>query len=285
MSSRRVDLCGCFDEKRDTPPRTLPSGSGGRGNDNDNENDNYMVQGKDLLLKANGRNIAASTGCTITMQQDFIDVASPTDGRAKRVMPSTYGWSASAECLCVSGIDADTLMGYIEQGTELQVSFYDREKGLFRKGTAYVSNVQASGSMGSLAKVQVQLQGSGALVAYEGEADVTMLDKVAIDDTAIEMTATSWRTYQDQGGSSIVALPAGSCIVEALNECVVVAHSAGKDKRDIAALLRLEDDSFVKEHQVALIAPGERVVVSGNDLFAVVYDISQPQANVKIYTR
>lgn len=244
-----------------------------------------MVQGKDLLLTVNGRNIAASTGCTITMQQDFIDVASPTDGRAKRVMPSTYGWSASAECLCASGIGADTLMGYIEQGTELQVSFYDREKGLFRKGTAYVSNVQASGSMGSLAKVQVQLQGSGALVAYESEVDVRSLDWIPVFDTAVELTDTGWQLYHVQDGCSLVTLPTGMCVVEAVNECVVVAHTRGKAQDDIAELIYSEDDRFTKENQVALLAVGERCVVTGGDLYAIVFDSSQPYANVKVYLR
>ena len=247
-----------------------------------------MVQGKDLLLTVNGRNIAASTGCTITMQQDFIDVASPTDGRAKRVMPSTYGWSASAECICASGIGADTLMGYIEQGTELQVSFYDRKKGLFRKGTAYVSNVQASGSMGSLAKVQVQLQGSGALDFYEEEIDVTELGTRDVDDTEVVYSGggdRAWQLTQNQAGSALITMPGGSWVAEALTVPVVIAEIT-ENPDNIADALHNGDDRYMKEHQLAFLRPGEKYVSAGQEnVYALVYDMEYPEQYVRVYGR
>lgn len=121
------------------------------------------IQGKDIVLSVNGRPIAASKGCSIQVQQEFVEACSPTDGRAKKVVPGAYGWTASAECLCNTMVDADTFVDFVENGTELAIRLTDTNGGFLRTGKAYVQSVSASGNVRGLAAVQLSLQGNGAL--------------------------------------------------------------------------------------------------------------------------
>ena len=129
-----------------------------------------MILGKNLILAINGSPLAAARSCNIQQSQSFIQVASPTAARWKQVVPEALEWSISADCL-IGTFDAyNTLDQAWRNGTELTIRYYDSEYNCNKTGTAYIADIRLEGSTGSLAKMSVQLQGSGELSEYAGTA-------------------------------------------------------------------------------------------------------------------
>lgn len=122
-----------------------------------------MILGKDLILALNGTPMAAAKSCGLNIQQDFIDVCSPTEARVKRKVPATYDWSMDSDCLMATVAYANQIIDMVTDGTELLAQFYDLQLGLYRTGYAYVSSCKITASTGSLAKMSISLVGSGAL--------------------------------------------------------------------------------------------------------------------------
>ena len=142
-----------------------------------------MILGKNLILALNGTPMAAAKSCGLNIQQDFIDVCSPTEARVKRKVPTTYDWSMDSDCLMATTTYANQIIDMVTDGTELLVQFYDLQLGLYRTGYAYVSSCKITASTGSLAKMSISLVGSGALnklnwdnLSYLLEADTPGTD-------------------------------------------------------------------------------------------------------------
>ena len=129
-----------------------------------------MILGKKLILAINGSPLAAARSCNIQQSQSFIQVASPTAARWKQVVPEALEWNISADCL-IGTFDAyNTLDQAWRNGTALTIRYYDSEYNCNKTGTAYIANLNLEGPTGSLAKMSVQLQGSGELSEYSGTA-------------------------------------------------------------------------------------------------------------------
>ena len=127
-----------------------------------------MILGKNLILAISGSPLAAAKSCNIQQSQSFIQVASPTAARWKQVVPEALEWSISADCL-IGTFDAyNTLNAAWKNGTALTIRYYDSEYDCNETGTAYIANLDLKGSVGSLAQMSIQLQGSGELITYNG---------------------------------------------------------------------------------------------------------------------
>lgn len=127
-----------------------------------------MILGKNLILALNGTSLAAAKTCSIQQSQSFINVASPTSGRWRKVVPAKLEWSVSADCLLGTMEAYNTLDQAQRNGTALTLQVYDTTFGLNKRGTAYIQNLNLDGSVGSLAKMSVSLQGSDELSVYTG---------------------------------------------------------------------------------------------------------------------
>ena len=133
-----------------------------------------MILGKNLILALNGTTLAAAKSCSIQQSQSFINVASPTSGRWKKVVPEKLDWSVSADCLIGNMEAFNTLDQAQREGTALTLQVYDLSFGMNKRGTAYIQNLTLDGSVGNLAKMSVQLKGSDALSVYTGtQIDLT----------------------------------------------------------------------------------------------------------------
>lgn len=143
-----------------------------------------MILGKDLILALNGTPMAAAKSCGLNIQQDFIDVCSPTEARVKRKVPTTYDWSMDSDCLIATTAYAEQIIDMVTDGTELLVQFYDVQLGIYRTGYAYVSSCKITASTGSLSKMNISLVGSGALNKLRwGDIDKVLYGGASVDST------------------------------------------------------------------------------------------------------
>lgn len=63
-----------------------------------------ILQGKNLIISANGSVIAAAKSCTVNVECDKIKVSSPTDGQWEHVIAGMKSWSVSTSHL-LEGVD------------------------------------------------------------------------------------------------------------------------------------------------------------------------------------
>lgn len=127
------------------------------------------MHGKDLLIAANGRVIAAQRTCSLNMQQDTIEVCSPVSGPWREYIPGTLGWNVSCDGLIYEPEYADELMDVLTRRQKVRLSYYDPELRIVRSGYAIPTVLQEGASISDLASYSLTFQGSGELekVAYE----------------------------------------------------------------------------------------------------------------------
>lgn len=127
-----------------------------------------MIHGKDLILTINSqynqtKALAASKSCEVDVNTDFIETASPTDGAWKQFIPTILSWGLSASSLLAYPETYNTLFNYQTSKTKLTARFFDPELGIYYKGDVYISNLRATGTVGSLAKISMTFQPTGPL--------------------------------------------------------------------------------------------------------------------------
>lgn len=171
-----------------------------------------MIQGKDLILSLNGIAIAAAKSGSISTDTSFINVASPIDGAWEHVMPTTLKWSAHTDGLISDPVYIDTLlhMQISKQPISLKFSADGND---VRLGSCYISHIEQTGSVGSLAKYSIDLQGSGPLGVPVEFEDI------------LQSASDQWIEY-DGGGLNIRGQEQGRTVLAAsvlLNTPKVIA--------------------------------------------------------------
>jgi len=58
-----------------------------------------IIQGKDLIVTANGSVIAAAKSCSLKVQSDTLEVSSPTQGKYRTFIPERMSWSVNTNHL------------------------------------------------------------------------------------------------------------------------------------------------------------------------------------------
>lgn len=58
-----------------------------------------IIQGKDLIVTANGSVIAAAKSCSLKVQSDTLEVSSPTQGKYRTFIPERMSWSITTNHL------------------------------------------------------------------------------------------------------------------------------------------------------------------------------------------
>lgn len=166
-----------------------------------------MKLGKDLILALSGEPLAAAKSCSIQQSQSFIEVASPTSGRWKQVVPSMLEWGISANTLLGTYAAYNTLDQAWRNGTAVTIRYYDTEYNCNKTGTAYIADIRLEGSVGSLAQMSIQLQGSGELSKYAGTA-ITVTR--TLQHTAMFYYNTTGKTYETANYSDSAKIYTGS---------------------------------------------------------------------------
>lgn len=122
-----------------------------------------MIHGRNLLIKIGATNVACAKSCKININQSFIEVCSPTDGRVKEKVPTDYSWGMSTDGLVSLQTDVINLASILKNGTKVRVFFIDAQTGRGFTGMAYIGSVDESGSVGSIVTFSASIEGSGAL--------------------------------------------------------------------------------------------------------------------------
>lgn len=134
------------------------------------------LKGKDIMVFAEGKAVAVAKDCTIKIDYDLIEVSSPTSSKAKEFIPGRYTWEVDVNGLVpVDGFS--TFM--LRAGRELTMSIgkVDSRNHLTTdglRGRAICPTTMVSASLGSLAKSQLKLQGTGALIPLQFTEEVTI---------------------------------------------------------------------------------------------------------------
>lgn len=132
-----------------------------------------MLKGNDLILSLDGVRLAAAKSCGVERNVDTIEVCSPTDGPAKKFVPSTTSWAISAGGLYANKEGAERLRKIwraYQDGVHTPLSVkVDTEPGVSEKGEAILTSLHEDGNLNELVKFSIQLQGSGKLEPWEGD--------------------------------------------------------------------------------------------------------------------
>lgn len=131
-----------------------------------------ILQGKNLIVKANGEVIAAAKSCTLNIDCEIIKVSSPTDGQWEHIIAGMKSWSVSTTHLLKMERMIDRpLHGYLDpigQSFTLQLELNDITIEGFPvtetlTGSAICKNCQITATNGNLAQGSFKFQGNGPL--------------------------------------------------------------------------------------------------------------------------
>lgn len=131
-----------------------------------------ILQGKNLIVKANDDVIAAAKSCTLNIECEIIEVSSPTDGQWKHIIAGMKSWSVStSHLLKMERIIDRPLHGYLDpigQSFTLQLELNDITIGGLPitetlTGTAICRSSQITATKFNLLQGSFKFQGNGAL--------------------------------------------------------------------------------------------------------------------------
>ena len=130
-----------------------------------------ILQGKNLIVKANGDVIAAAKSCTLNIDCEIIEVSSPTDGQWKHIIAGMKSWSVSTTHFVSAEHATDmVLMGYLlrvgsESNLRIQLTISEGNVTTTQAlvGTAVCKSCQITATKGNLMQGSFKFQGTGAL--------------------------------------------------------------------------------------------------------------------------
>ena len=131
-----------------------------------------ILQGKNLIVKANDEVIAAAKSCTLNIDCEIIKVSSPTDGQWEHIIAGMKSWSVSTTHLLKMERMIDRpLHGYLDpigQSFTLQLELNDITIEGFHvtetlTGSAICKSSQITATKGNLAQGSFKFQGNGPL--------------------------------------------------------------------------------------------------------------------------
>ena len=122
-----------------------------------------IIQGRNLLVVADGTVIAGCKSCDIEVDGDLNEVSSPSTGVWREYMAGRKGWSVSTSTLVLSR--HDTLVQVLNK-VWLTLVVRDDSGTLTTdrlSGWAFVQQAKVTGAWGNLTKGSFVFQGSGEL--------------------------------------------------------------------------------------------------------------------------
>ena len=131
-----------------------------------------ILQGKNLIVKANGEVIAAAKSCTLNIDCEIIKVSSPTDGQWEHIIAGMKSWSVSTtHLLKMERIIDRPLHDYLDrigQSFTLVLELNDIIIGGLPvtetlTGTAICRSSQITATKSNLAQGSFKFQGNGPL--------------------------------------------------------------------------------------------------------------------------
>lgn len=131
-----------------------------------------ILQGKNLIVKANGEVIAAAKSCTLNIDCEIIKVSSQTYGQWEHIIAGMKSWSVSTTHLLKMERAVDLpLHGYLWRvGAEYTlrieldgVVFGQIVASDYLTGSAICKNCQITATNGNLAQGSFKFQGNGPL--------------------------------------------------------------------------------------------------------------------------
>ena len=131
-----------------------------------------ILQGKNLIVKADGSVIAAAKSCTLNIECEIIKVSSPTDGQWEHIIAGMKSWSViTTHLLKMDRIIDRPLHSYLDpigQSFTLQLELNDITIGglpitEILTGTAICRTSQITATKGNLAQGSFKFQGNGPL--------------------------------------------------------------------------------------------------------------------------
>ena len=131
-----------------------------------------ILQGKNLIVKADGSVIAAAKSCTLNIECDLIKVSSPTDGQWEHIIAGMKSWSVSTtHLLKMEQVTDLPLHGYLWRvggeytlRVELNGVVIDRIiASEYLTGSAICKSSQITATKGNLAQGSFKFQGNGPL--------------------------------------------------------------------------------------------------------------------------
>ncbi|MGN1239954.1 MAG: phage tail tube protein [Paludibacteraceae bacterium] len=182
-----------------------------------------MLHGNNLIVSLDGMPVASSTGCELQMEREFMEVCGPKDGAWLQYLPTTLGWTVSADGLLADMAAVQALHERMVSGQAVALRFYDSTFSVLYKGAAYVKSLRFSGQVRNLAKYSISLQGSGALAT---DTEGYRLELPANADHSLlgyKLSPVNRRcAFINNDGSEIY--PFVSLYAVRLPRCRVVAH-------------------------------------------------------------
>lgn len=122
-----------------------------------------MIKGKDLTIKVGDKVIAGARECTLSLTHSVVQVIPEENWQWEEFIAGKCGWDVSTSGLFVETVPsskASPLDIMRALAGEVELKFVTKF-GTFIEGKAFVTNVQAGATVGSLATWAVTFKGSG----------------------------------------------------------------------------------------------------------------------------
>ena len=136
------------------------------------------IKGQNIVLYAtvDGSDypFACGRNCTLSVQQDMLEVTNYNSARAREFKPNFYQWTVDCDGLIGydnAQVTYANIIQYLKNAEAISIKFsvdlgalgYDNYT-----GTAYITSVELSGNVKEIASYSVSLQGSGVLSVTSG---------------------------------------------------------------------------------------------------------------------
>lgn len=169
--------------------------------------------GKDLIVSMDSVIIGASKSCNFNITQDFISICSPTERRTLGKLPTIYSWDISVDCLLGATINVRNLELNIISGRRCLLTFSYNGINNFA-GWAYIKSLRETGSIGSLAKLEVSFEPDGPLYSFARNETGPFAEGQNIGITYSDQgIVIDWGSTINQYGAEIYAQPNNKFII------------------------------------------------------------------------
>lgn len=128
-----------------------------------------VFNGTTVSVSVDGTAVANSTGCTVEMSMDTIDVTSKDSSGKRDILPGVTSWTVSGDFL---DSDADTrydvndFMNLVNSRTSVTVLIDGATVGSMT-GTGYITSISGDFPMEDVATGSFTIEGTGTLTVVE----------------------------------------------------------------------------------------------------------------------
>ncbi len=146
-----------------------------------------MKKGNDLIIMVDGMALATSKSCSISLQADTIETASPTDGEYTTYIADRKSWSVSTTHLVCADTTIRSMLDRVGQTVRLTFTMRDDPADSLT-GAAICTACKITATRGNLIQGSFSWKGSGPLTYVNPRQNIVTSVRLVTDQEVKEET-------------------------------------------------------------------------------------------------